>query len=157
MPVYLGNIPNGLLFYSLGYLMRKTQYQRYMLITSLAAFLAMIPFAGYLDFRANAILQGSNNYFITEVFNFSEIIIANNIVRSGGGNQMNILATVGQSTMILYVTHYIILVVSENALTILLRVSNPYVMFGFNSLALIAMLPIIYFAFKNHALKRLCF
>ena len=70
---------------------------------------------------------------------------------------MNILATVGQSTMILYVTHYIILVVSENALTILLRVSNPYVMFGFNSLALIAMLTVIYFAFKNQALKRLCF
>ena len=158
MPVYLGNISNGLLFYSLGYLMRKAQYQRYMLITSLAVFLAMIPFAGYLDFRANAILLGSNNYFITEVFNFCEIIIANNIVRSWGGcNRMNILATVGQSTMILYVTHYIILVVSENALTILLRESNPYVMFGFNSLALIAMLTVIYFAFKNQALKRLCF
>lgn len=158
LPVYLGNIPNGLFFYSLGYLMRDTQYKKGSLIINLLAFLAMIPFVGYLDFRANAISQGSNNYVITEVFNICEIIIANNIVRCWGGcNRKNIFAAIGRSTMILYVTHYIILVVSENAFTILLRESNPYVMFGLNSLSLIIILTVIYFVFKNKTLKRLCF
>lgn len=158
MPVYLGNIPNGLLFYSLGYLMRDVQFMNKTLIISILASLLMIPYIGYLDFRANAISQGRNNYVITEAFIFCEIIIANNIVKRWGGcNRQNVFATVGRSTMILYVTHYIILVVSQNAITILFKESNPYVMFGINSLTLFIMLTVIYFVFKNKALKRLCF
>lgn len=85
IPVYLGNIPNGLFFYSLGYSMKEQQYQKNVLIASILAFLIMFPFVGYLDFRANSIIHGNNNYILTEVFIVCEIIIANNVVKSWGG------------------------------------------------------------------------
>ena len=75
----------------------------------------------------------------------------------GGCNRKNIFATVGRSAMVLYVTHYIILVVSENALKMLLNESNPYIMFGLNSLVLIIFLPLVCCFFRNKAVKRICF
>lgn len=158
MPIYLGNIPNGLFFYSLGYAMRECQYQKNLLIICIIAFPLLFPFAGYLDFRANAIMQGNNYFILTEALIICEIIIANNIVKSWGGcNRKNIFATVGRSAMILYVTHYIILVVSENALKMLLNESNPFIMFGLNSLVLIIFLPLVCCFFRNKAVKRICF
>lgn len=71
----------------------------------------------------------------------------------GGCNKKNILSKIGQASMILYVTHYIILVVSENALTIILKNNNPYFMFVLNSTILIITLTLIYFLFKNKKYK----
>jgi len=77
--------------------MRDAQFMNKTLIISILASLLMIPYIGYLDFRANAISQGRNNYVITEAFIFCEIIIANNIVKRWGGatDKMSLLLSVG--------------------------------------------------------------
>lgn len=156
LPVYLGNIPNGLFFYSIGVLLARKQFNKKFLITSIIVFIISLPFIGYLDFRANAIMSGHNNFIATELFIIAEIIIAENIANKWG-EQISLLSRIGSQSMVLYVTHYIILAISFNALRILFNINNPYIMFGINTIILIISLNCICYLFKLKKLHRIFF
>lgn len=84
-PAYIGNISNGLFFYTLGYQLRKVQFKRNAFLMAVFVTLASLPFCSYLDFRANRIYSGNGVYVINELFMAGEIVMVNYLMLHWGG------------------------------------------------------------------------
>lgn len=135
-PAYVGNISNGLFFFSIGYLLRDLQYRRKVFFLSLLIAIVIFPFCSYLDFRANKIYYGSNFYLINELFMVAEIVIVNFLMKKWGGRHC-LFTSIGRDSILYFATHYIFLSISWNALHLVFHIENPNIMFLLNSIVLI--------------------
>jgi hypothetical protein len=112
IPPWVGNVFLGYFFYGLGDVLRDFQFGIKCFLVSALLFIVFLFFPNYLDFYKNA----SNQYLLSVVYDFSGIIVFNNLFKRWLNTQIPLLTHVGANSMIYYVTHYtfFLLVLNNN-------------------------------------------
>lgn len=101
---FLGNIPLGYLYYVAGYYLKEKQYNKWLLIASIAIiFLEYVFIPTNVDARGNYIYYG--NYLIGVVCSVFGIIIMNNLFRQKW-LQLKPLLFIGTNSISFLVIHY---------------------------------------------------
>lgn len=109
-PVWIGNIALGIMFYTMGFLMREIQYNISIFYISFILFLCgfFFPMVTKFDFRCNQI-GVTDNYPIVMLYCTSGIITIDNIAFRFLNKPITIISKIGRNSIILYVTHFPIL------------------------------------------------
>lgn len=102
-PALLGNIPLGLLFYSLGYVFREKQYDKRVFIGALGLTVIFFILNAVTSFAFRLNRVGENDfYFVVIIASVCSIFVFNNLFIKISP----LLAFVGKKSMIFYVIHY---------------------------------------------------
>jgi len=150
-PCYLGNICIGIVFYSLGYLLREKQYDKYL-------FMAVIPIYIYIyifipsnvDVRANTCNSGL--YGLYYLGSICSIIILNNIIKNIP-LKFSILENIGRHSMSYYLTHWLIMILTGAVLTQWCFIVEPIWHFTIISILSAILLPLFDKALHKKYLK----
>lgn len=129
LPTYIGNVCNGLLFYSLGVELKEKQFNNVLFYVCSLILVISAFFPSYLDFRANKIIMGHQYYLLAELYCFAGIIFFNNIFYRFFPKRIPLLTHVGENSMKYYVVHYIFLIGLFRVLTIMFHLSSPVTLF----------------------------
>ena len=129
LPTYVGNVCNGLFFYSLGVALRQKQFNNYLFSICAVIMVISAIFPSYLDYRANEVVFGHKYYLLAELYCFAGIIVFNNIFYRYFPDTIPLLTHVGRHSIKYYVVHYIFLIALFRALTIIFHWSDPVVLF----------------------------
>ena len=143
LPTYIGNVCNGLFFYSLGVALKQRQFNDTLFLISILILVASAVFPSYLDFRANRIMAGNNSYLLAELYCLSGIVFFNNVFSRYFPTRISILTHVGENSMKYYVVHYIFLIGILRILTMVFYLSDPVVLF---LIIAVAMTILLYFS-----------
>lgn len=107
LPRYFANVCSGLAFFSMGYVFRKIQFLTPVSIIAIIAYLLFVVFEiSSVDMFPNTLVRG--NYLLWIVFSFVGCIAFNSIFEKIP-YRFKLLSFVGKNSMVLYVTHFIIL------------------------------------------------
>ena len=107
LPRYFGNISSGLVFYTLGYNLRKIQFLPSVSVIAIVVYLLFAIFGiTFVDMFPNTLRQGV--YLHWFVFSVAGCITFNFIFEKIP-YRFNILLWIGKNSMILYVTHYMVI------------------------------------------------
>ena len=107
LPRYFGNISSGLVYYTLGYALRKIQFIPSVGVTAVVIyFLFAILGITFVDMFPNTLKQGV--YLLWFVFAIAGCITFNFIFERIP-YKFKIFSWIGKNSMILYVTHYMII------------------------------------------------
>ena len=144
-PVWIGNITLGVFFYTMGYMLRDIQYNKYIFYFSLLLFVwgIFFPVITKFDFRCNQV--GITDYYpIVLLYCTLGIITINNIAYKFLNKPIKIITMIGKNSIIMYVIHFPILMLCTNIARIA-SISKPYVIFTIapTSISIIAYLSII--------------
>lgn len=136
-PVWIGNIALGIMFYTMGYLLRVIQYKKIVFFISLILFICgfFLPLITKFDFRCNQI-GVTDIYPIVMLYCTSGIITINNVAFKFINKPITIITTIGKNSIILYVTHFPILMLCISVLKTT-TITNPYYIFIIVSIAII--------------------
>ena len=136
-PVWIGNIALGIMFYTIGYLMRVIQYKNLIFYISFILFLCgfFFPMVTKFDFRCNQI-GVTDNYPIVMLYCTSGIITINNIAFRFFNKPITIISNIGRNSIILYVTHFPILMLCLSVIKTT-TITNPYCIFIIVSISII--------------------
>ena len=103
-PFYIGNMFHGLAFYTLGYCLKDKQFNRYILMLAVIAFVLKFFFFAFMDFRGNN--TSGSNYLLCVVYELSGCIVANNVFRHWLDREIPLLTHIGRNSMVYYLVHY---------------------------------------------------
>ena len=149
-PVWVGNIALGIMFYTMGHILRVIQYNKVLFYISLILFLSgfFLPLVTKFDFRCNQIGM-TDNYLIVMLYCTSGIITINNIAFKYINKPITIITKIGKNSILLYVIHFPILMLSTSIIK-MTSTTNPYYIFIIVSLSII-----ITYCIAIHILQRL--
>lgn len=148
-PVWIGNIALGIMFYTMGYLLKVLQYNKLIFFISLLLFLCgfFLPLVTKFDFRCNRI--GVTDYYpIVMLYCTSGIITIDNIAFRFFNKPISIISKIGRSSIILYVTHFPILMLCINIIKTT-TITNPYYTFIIVSISIITTYCLALFIFQK--------
>ncbi|WP_028909541.1 acyltransferase family protein [Prevotella sp. AGR2160] len=114
IPYYWGNIFYGLVFYSLGLLLKDLQFNKYAFVIAAALYIIHFFYKSGIDVRADDVHGMFPAYPLAVVYSIAGIIVFNNIFKRFINKKIPLLTYVGKNSMIYYVTHYITLSVMFN-------------------------------------------
>lgn len=103
-PVYLGNIFLGTTFYGLGHLLRNAQFNPIIFVLSAIVYGFHFIVPGDLSFSANF---SPDCYPLAVLYNLASLVFYNNIFRLFCNREISALSSIGENSMIYYVTHFI--------------------------------------------------
>lgn len=107
LPRYFGNVSTGLVFYSLGYILRDKQNLPFVWIISIVVYLLFaILGVSYVDMFPNTLMKG--DYLLWFVFSIAGCITFNTIFEKIP-YKSKILTWVGKNSMIIYATHFLVI------------------------------------------------
>lgn len=107
LPRYFGNVNSGLVFYTLGYVLRKKQFSPYVSVTAIITYILFVIFGiTFVDMFPNILRQGI--YLHWFVFAIAGCITINSIFERIP-YRFELLSCVGRNSMVLYVTHYLVI------------------------------------------------
>lgn len=140
LPYYIYTILSGLIFYIIGLKMKKIQFNNYVFIASLIIYLSIYMFIpSKVDMRSNILISGY--YVLWFIFGICGVITFNNLFKRIKFLNIGFLEKIGIDSMVYYVVHWIIIVLSVTVLNAL-NVTDPYVKFSTISLACLILLPL---------------
>lgn len=104
-PCYLGNVALGICFYSLGYVLKKMQYDNRLFVLAILIYSPIyILIPSNVDVRANICNMGYYEvYYISAI---CSIIILNNLFRRIQFLNIKIIQSIGRDSMTYYLTHW---------------------------------------------------
>ena len=105
-PIWIGNIPYAITFYSFGYLFRTTNSKVTIFVASVFAIIYII-YPNYVGARDNVFVYG-NNYPLAIACSMAFIVLYYNCIRKLNIRQ-NLLSFIGRNSMAFYISHYIFL------------------------------------------------
>ncbi len=106
VPLYVGNVPLGLLAYSMGHLMRDVQFRKDTFLLSLIVYVVIFVIQPEnIDFRVNYFSKGI--YPIAIMFGLSGCVVINNLFKRLSVS-FRLLEYVGVRSMPFYVMHWIV-------------------------------------------------
>jgi fucose 4-O-acetylase-like acetyltransferase len=114
-PIWIGNVPYALTFYSLGHLMKTKELKNIISIAVVFAIIYII-FPNYVGARDNVFVYG-NCYPLAITCSMAFIVLYYSILRKLNIHQ-NLLSFIGRNSMALYISHYIFLVICTKLLSI---------------------------------------
>ena len=146
-PVWIGNIALGIMFYTMGYILRAIQFKKIVFFISLTLFLGgfFLPLVTKFDFRCNQI-GVTDIYPIVLLYCTSGIITINNISLKLINKPITIITQIGRNSIILYVIHFPIIMLCTNVIKTT-SITNPYYIFIIVSISII-----ITYSFAVHIL-----
>lgn len=105
--LYVANICSGTFFFTCGYLFKDWQHRKWMIATSIIAYILIIVFIpSYFDFRSNS---GDNTlYFSWVISSLCGIIVFNGIFRLIP-IKYYCLSYIGRNSMVYFVAHWVVL------------------------------------------------
>lgn len=108
--LYFGNIALGLAFFSVGYFLKDRQFEKPFFIGAAVLYLGLLILWFAMgkvssDFRTNA----QSPYLLVSLFSLAGCVFINNLFRRVPSLQNKRLAAIGEYSIIIYVTHFIIL------------------------------------------------
>lgn len=74
IPTYIGNVSNGMFFYSLGVGLKEKQFITPLFLISIIVLGISLVYPSYIDFRANTIVMGNKSYLLAELYCISGIV-----------------------------------------------------------------------------------
>lgn len=112
IPLYLLNVPLGLLFYMIGIYMNKVQYKKLVLFIAIIIFVVIsCTEPSFVGFRSNEVIEG---FWILGIVNsVAGIIIFNNIFRLSF-LQLPVLTEIGRNSLDYYCSHWIVFSIVVN-------------------------------------------
>lgn len=140
LPIWMANIPLGLIFYTLGYKLKDKQYESIFIIVSIviAALSLLMPCSSY-TFRT---VQGSGSFLQWIIVSLAAIILLNNIFRRLPW-QWNLLQNVGRNSMTWYVWHWPLLTLSRLFFFSLLGIPESWTLRILQTLLIASVVPFI--------------
>ena len=107
LPRYFGNISSGLVFYTLGYVLRNIQFMSFVSVTSIVIYLLFAVFGiTFVDMFPNTLEQGI--YLLWFIFAIAGCITFNSIFEKIP-YKFKFFSWVGKNSMILYLTHFMMI------------------------------------------------
>lgn len=107
LPRYFGNISSGLVFYTLGYVLRNIQFMSFVSVTSIVIYLLFAVFGiTFVDMFPNTLEQGI--YLLWFIFAIAGCITFNSIFEKIP-YKFKFFSWVGKNSMILYLTHFMVI------------------------------------------------
>lgn len=136
-PVWIGNIALGIMFYTIGYLLRVIQYNKSIFYISSLLFICgfFLPLVTKFDFRCNQI-GVTDNYLVVMLYCTSGIITINNIAFKFFNKPITIITNIGKNSIILYVIHFPIIMLCTSIIKTT-TITNPYYIFIIVSISII--------------------
>lgn len=96
-----GNIFCGMTMYSLGYMLKDLQFNKYLFLASILIFVVHIFIPVGIDFR----VINSSNLALALLFSLAGIILFDGLFKKYVNHKIPVLTYIGQNTMTYYVTH----------------------------------------------------
>lgn len=112
-PIWVGNIPYALTFYSFGHLLKTTESKRIIYMNVFFAIVYII-FPNYVGARDNVFVYGSN-YPLAITYSMAFIVLYYSIIRKLN-LPPNLLSYIGRNSMAFYISHFIFLVICTKLL-----------------------------------------
>ncbi|MCQ2190354.1 MAG: acyltransferase family protein [Paludibacteraceae bacterium] len=107
LPRYFGNVCSGFVFYTLGYILREIQYNKYVSVTAIGVYLLFVVLGiPFVDMFPNELKQGV--YLLWFVFSIAGCITFNSVFEKIP-YKFKIFSWAGKHAMTLYITHYIVI------------------------------------------------
>lgn len=109
-PYYVFNVVAGLFFYSIGYILCKTQYKKNSFFIAVFIYALFIIYGelSLVDFRSNVLIKGNYiTYFLSSVIT----IVMINFIAKLFYKRFRLLQIIGRNSMEIYVRHYPLLLV----------------------------------------------
>ncbi len=103
IPYYFGNICYGFAFYSLGFLLKEKQFNKYFFILCVIIYMVHFFVPCIIDVRSNE----TSNYTLSVIYNIAGIIVFNNIFRIKLNHNIKFLSYIGKNSMEYFVTHFV--------------------------------------------------
>lgn len=151
VPCYIGNIFHGMTLFCMGDLMRKTQFDKYVLFTSVCIFTFSLYFPSKIDFRDNSMMCG---YFPMAVaYEIAGCIIVNNIFSRFFNKRIALLTYIGKNSMVFYLIHYPVMYVTIHCLSHVFNINDMKLMFMTTSLIVTASMIVADMVFRHDRLK----
>jgi hypothetical protein len=141
-PPYCISFFTGLFFYSMGFYLKNFQYSRWLFFLSILAVLSITLFMPtFINMRDSTVRYG--NFVIWFPYALSGIIVINNLVKNIPYLlNISLIIKIGQNSMPIYVTHWIILSIVEIVL-MLIGVQSRSVFMWVMIFACIIVLPLL--------------
>lgn len=149
-PLYMANICSGLVFYTLGHLLKDVQKGKVLFIASFAVYIvAALLGWNYIDMHMNVVQRGY--YLLWVPTALAGIILFNNLF--GFWRNIPILSYIGKKAIYFYVIHWIIITIAKILFSDLLMVCDKYRMLLLMIALEILMLPLLTMVLSNTKLK----
>lgn len=125
-PVWIGNIFLGVFFYTMGYILRDIQYNKFFFYFSFLLFVfgLFFPVITKFDFRCNQV-GIADNYPIVLLYCTFGIITINNLAYKFLNKPIRLITMIGKNSIIICVIHFPILMLSTNIARIM-SITKPY-------------------------------
>lgn len=147
VPYYFENVATGLMFFSIGYIMKERQYKKWMIIACAIIYLTM-ALVGWsiVGMRDNSLISG---YYVHWIFtSTSGIILLANILKPIENMPILMLfANIGKNSMYYYVLHWMVIMLAMIVYVDILEASINMTYFVILSVSCFTMLPcLVHFA-----------
>ena len=133
--LYIGNISNGLFFFTLGALLKNVLLRKYAVWMSLLCFIPQFFFPTYLDFRASEI-SGTLPFPIVELSCLCACILFCFFFTVIYPKSVKLITYIGKNSMRYYVVHYIIISMSIQSVNHIFGGNSPIFKFYFSAVIL---------------------
>ncbi len=133
--LYIGNISNGLFYFTLGALLKNVLLRKYAVWISLLCFIPQLFFPTYLDFRASEI-SGALPFPIVELSCLAACLLFNYFFTIICPQPFKLITYIGKNNMRYYVVHYMIICMSIQLVEKSSLGDNPINKFFFSAVIL---------------------
>lgn len=108
--IYMGNMCHGLSVYSLGYYLKKKQFNNVIFALAFTFFVLKYFFPATIDFRANN--PYGTNFMLAVLYGMSGCIVINNIFKRFCNMRFPFVTYIGCNSMVYYLVHYPVMFVT---------------------------------------------
>lgn len=151
LPCYIGCFFHGMTLFSMGNFIKKTQFNKYVLLMSLCIFILSFPMPSKIDFRDNSVICGF--FLIAVAYEIAGCVIVNNIFSRWMNKKIALLTYLGQNSMVFYLIHFPVMFVTVHCLLQNKNIYNSDIIFLGTSLIVTVSLIISDRIFRHDKLK----
>lgn len=158
-PKYLANASSGLVFFTIGHMLKEKQFMKHIIIACLLIYILIAIFCpSIVDMYGNKTSSGV--YILWYPFSLAGIIIMNNLVKITPLNLyktliFRIIQNIGKNSMNYYVTHWVLLLACKIIMVDYLGYKQGDNLYVFATcLSLIVLLPISSYIFNTNTKLR---
>ena len=151
LPCYIGCFFHGMTLFSMGNFIKKTQFNKYVLLMSFCIFILSFRMPSKIDFRDNSVICGF--FLIAVAYEIAGCVIVNNVFSRWMNKKIALLTYLGQNSMVFYLIHFPVMFVTVHCLLQNKNIYNSDIIFLGTSLIVTVSLIISDRIFRHDKLK----
>ncbi|WP_314808210.1 acyltransferase family protein [Segatella oris] len=152
--LYIGNICNGLVFFSLGVILKNMLFNKWIIFISLSVLILQFVHPTYLDFRASELL-GPLPFPIVELSCLAGCVVFYYFFNRIYSYPLRFITYVGKNSMHFYVVHYMIINLSVQCIEYFSLIRSPILIYSISFVILTVSLFVFDKLTQFHLIKTL--